>query len=127
MHRDRPVIFNFFFFFFLLTIIISSFFAHTTNEIIPTDKKRETINYFGGIFIPTSQNKYYEFNLILKSSWGVLSCAYFGGLNTSCEELGPQNSNDKGIIQPVSLCVVHSSGKLHHNEGHLSAGPGYVS
>ena len=30
---------------------------------------------------------------------------YFGGLNTSCEELGPQNSYDKGIFKPVSLCV----------------------
>ena len=30
---------------------------------------------------------------------------YFGGLNTSCEELGPQNSYYKGISKPVSLCV----------------------
>ena len=32
-------------------------------------------------------------------------CIYFGGLNTSCEELSPQNSYDKGISKPVSLCV----------------------
>ena len=30
---------------------------------------------------------------------------YFGGLNTSCEEIGAQNSYDKGIIKLVSLCV----------------------
>ena len=30
---------------------------------------------------------------------------YFGGLNTSCEELSPQNSYNEEISKPVYLCV----------------------